>query len=207
MSKQTLKCSDIVVNKKEFYASRQVIPLNSVNTNNIVISYRIKHNDDSYKYCISYSHDDDIIRPLCIILPQISGYIKYFDNGVKNMSFKIEDESVYLKYTEIWNKIKDILNVKLYSQPIYDDKYIKTKVKTFNNMMNTLFSGDEIPKERIHYVSIAAICIDSVLRADKKNYSQVYLEQCKYKMRKRKLVDFTDDEVDLSSNDSDYLDE
>ena len=61
------------------------------------------------------------------------------------MSFKIEDEIVYSKYTEIWNKIKDILNIKFYSQPIYDAKYIKTKVKTFNSTINTLFSGDEIP--------------------------------------------------------------
>ena len=74
-------------------------------------------------------------------------------------------------------------------------------------MINTLFSGDEIPKERIHYVCIAAIFIDSVLRVDKKNYPQVYLEKCKYKMRKRKLVDFIDNEVDISLGDSDYLDE
>ena len=137
----------------------------------------------------------------------MSEYIKYFDNGEKDMSFKIKVESMYLKYTEIWNKITDILNVKFHSQPIYDDKYIKTKVRTFNNMINTLFSGDEIPKERIHYVCIAAICTDSVLRVDKKHYPQVYLEQCKYKTRKRKLVDFIDDKVDLSSDDSDYLDE
>ena len=65
------------------------------------------------------------------------------------MSFKIKDESVYLKYNEIWNKIKGLLNVKFYSQPIYDDKYIKTKVKTFNNMINKLFSGDKIPKKEI----------------------------------------------------------
>ena len=76
---------------------------------------------------------------------------------------------MYLKYTEILNEIKDILNVKFHSQPIYDDKYIKTKVKTFNNMINTLFSGDKIPKERTHYACIAAICIDSVLRVDKSN--------------------------------------
>ena len=95
------------------------------------------------------------------------------------MSFKIEDEDVYLKYNEIWNKIKSILNVKFHSPPIYDGKYIKTKVKTFNNLINTLFSGDEIPKERIHYVCISEIYIDSVLRRDKKNYPQVYLEQCK----------------------------
>ena len=101
------------------------------------------------------------------------------------MSFKIEEESVYLKYAEIWNKIKSVLNVKFHSQPLYDDKYIKTKEKTFNNSINTLFSGDEIPKERNHYVCISAICIDSVLKADKNNYLQVYLEQCKYKMKKR----------------------
>ena len=55
---------------------------------------------------------------------------------------------------------------------------------TFNNSINTLFSGDEIPKERIHYVCISAICIDSVLKRDKKSYPQVYLEQSKYKIKK-----------------------
>ena len=151
-----------------------------------------------------------MIRPLYVILPQTSGYIKYFDNGGKNMPFKFESEDVYLKYAEIWNKIKSILNVKFHSQPIYDDKYIKTKVKTFKNTINTLFSGDKIPKERIHYVCISAICIDSILKTDKKNYPQVYLEQCKYKIKKRELVNFIDDEVDLSSDDSydsDHLDE
>ena len=100
------------------------------------------------------------------------------------MSFKIKDESVYLKYTEIWNKIKNSLNSKFYSQSIYDDKYIKTKVKTFSSMINTLFSGNEIPKARNHCICIAIICIDSVLRVDKKNYLQVYLEQCNYKINK-----------------------
>ena len=78
------------------------------------------------------------------------GYIKYFDNGGTNMSFKTEDESVYLKYTEIWNKIKNSMNSKFYNQPIYDDKYIKTKVKTFSSMINILlfqeikFQSEEI---------------------------------------------------------------
>ena len=109
----------------------------------------------------------------------------------KNMSFKIEDKEIYLKYNEIWNKIRSILNVKFHSQPTYDDKYIKTKV---------LFSGDEIPKEMIHYVCVSAICIDSVLRRDKKNYPQVYLEQYKYKIKKKELASYIDDEVDLSSD-------
>ena len=126
MSKQTLVFNDIEVNKKDFYASKQAIPLNLVNTKNVVISYRVKQNNDTYKYFIGYLHDDDVIKPLCVILPQMSGYIKYFDNSGKNMSFKIGEESVYLKCSKIWNKNKSILNVKFHSQPIYDDKYIKT---------------------------------------------------------------------------------
>ena len=70
-------------------------------------------------------------------------------------------------------------------------------------MINTLFSGNEIPKERNHYISIATICIDSVLRVDKKHYLQVYLQQYKYKIERRKPVYFIDAEVDLSSDDSD----
>ena len=102
MSEQTLKLGDIVVNKREIHASKQTIALNLVSTNKIVVSNKFKHSDDGSKYLIGYLHDDeDVIRPLCIILPQLSGYLEYFDNGGKNMSFKIEDENVYLKYTEI----------------------------------------------------------------------------------------------------------
>ena len=185
-----------MVNKREFHASKQAI------------ADKFKHSDDGFKYFIGYLHDnDDVIRPLCIILPQMSGYIKYFDNGGKNMSFKIEYESVYLKYIEIWNKIKKSLNTRFHSQPIYDDKYIKAKEKKFSSMINTLFSCNEIPKERNHYIRIAAICIDSILKIDKKNYPEVCLEQCKYKIKRRKPLDFINAEVDLSSDDSDDLDD
>ena len=180
MSEQTLRYGDIEVNKKEFQASKQAIALNLINTSKIVVSDKFKHGDKGFKYFIGYLHDD-VIRPLCIILLQMR-YTKYFDNGGKNMSFKIENESVYLKYAEFWNKIKNSLNTRFHSQPIYDDKYIKTKLKTFSGMINTFFSGDEIPKERNQYICIAAICIDSVLKVDKKNYPQVYLEQFKYKV-------------------------
>ena len=196
-----------MVNKKEFHASKQAITLNLINTNKIVISDNFKHSDDGSKFFIGYLHDDDKTRPLCIILPQMGRYKKNFDNGGKNLSFKIEDEGVYLKYTEIWNKIKKSLGIKFQSQPIYDDKYIKIKVKAFGSMINTLFSGNEVPRERNHYICIAAIRIDSVLRIEKKNYPQVYLEQCKYKIEKRELVNFISAEVDLSSDDSDNSDD
>ena len=134
MSEQTLEFGDIVVNKKEFHASKQAIALNLVNTNKILVSDKFKHSDDGFKYFIGYLDNDDVIRPLCIILPHMSGCIKYFGNGGKNMSFKVEDESGYLKYTEIWNKIKTLLGIRFHSQTIYDDKYIKTQVKTFSRM-------------------------------------------------------------------------
>ena len=76
MSEQTLKFGDIAVNKKEFHASKQAIALNLVNTNKIVTSGKFKHSDDGSKYFIGYFHDDDVIRPLCIILPEMSGCMK-----------------------------------------------------------------------------------------------------------------------------------
>ena len=72
----------------------------------IVVSNKIKGNNDIGKVFISYLDDvGGVVTPLCIILPQMSGWIKYFKNGGKNMTFKIEDNEVYLKYNEIWNKI------------------------------------------------------------------------------------------------------
>ena len=89
------------------------------------------------------------------------------------------------KYNEIWNRIKKTLNIKFHSQPIYDEKYIKTKVKTFNDIINTVFSDNKVPKESIHYICIAAIKIniDSVIKIDTKKL-------CKYKIKKKKMVKF-----------------
>ena len=135
MSEQTLKFGKNVVNKKDFHVCKQAIVLNLVDSSKILVSDKFKFSDDGCKYFIGYS-DGDVIRPLCIIIPQMSGYVKYLDNGRKNMSKmkvfiedEIEDESVHLKYTEIWNKIKTLLDTRFHSQPIYDDKYIKTKDK------------------------------------------------------------------------------
>ena len=122
------------------------------------------------------------------------------------MSFKIEDDSVYLRYNEIWNKIKELLGgLKFYSEPIYDGSYIKNKVKTFSDMIKTLFDRDKIQKERVEYACIACVSVDSVLNVDKKIYPQVYLEQCKYKGKEREMKSFIDDyEIDLDSdNESD----
>ena len=138
MSEKTLKFDNIVVNKKEFHKSKQPINLVLLNVDQIVISDKIKHNYDGFKYFIGYK-EDDIVKPLCIILTQMSGYIKYFENGGKDMSFVIKDDDVLAKYNEISNKIKRTLNIKLHSMPVYSEKNIKTKVKEFNGVIKTNF--------------------------------------------------------------------
>ena len=116
----------------------------------------------------------------------MSGYIKNFDNGGKNISFMIKDDRVLIKYNDIWNKIKKTLNIKFHNMPVYDEKYIKVKVKEFNGVVNTNFLDDEIPKEGVHHTCIACMSIDSVMRIERNNYPQVYLEECKYKVKRKR---------------------
>ena len=111
---------------------------------------------------------NEIVKPLCVILPQMNGYIKYFENGVTNMSFFIKDENVLDKYNEIWDKIKEKLSIKFHSEPVYDQKYLKAKVREFDGKIKTNFLGNEIPKENMHYTCIACVTIDSVMRMNKK---------------------------------------
>ena len=89
------------------------------------------------------------------------------------------DDSFLTKCNEIQNKFKEKLGIAFHSNPIYDEKYIKTKVKVFNGIVNTVFLDKNALKESIHYTCIAAINIDSVMEMNKKNYPQIYLEECK----------------------------
>ena len=89
MNEKTLKCNNIRLKKKEFHKSKEPIDLLSVDLDQIVVSYKFKHNDEGFKYFIGYLKGE-IVKPLCIILPQMSGYIKYFENGSKNMSFLLK---------------------------------------------------------------------------------------------------------------------
>ena len=194
---------DVELSKKEFYEGKKAVNLNKFDVNKIVVSNKIKGNNETSKVFIGYMDDiSGIVTPLCLVLPRMSGWIKYFENGGTNISFKIEDDCVCLKYNEIWNKTKELLGgIKFHSEPNYDDSYIKTKVKTFSEMIKTLFDGDKLPEERIEYACIACISIDSVLKIDKKNYPQVYLEQCKCKTKKREMKSFIDEfEVELDSD-------
>ena len=190
---------------KKIYSSKEATLLDSLDLSKIVVSSRWKLNDTTYKYFCGYLNND-VIKPLCVTLPQMNGYIKYFDNGGKNMSFVTDDKEVYGKYDEIWSVVKSLLKLKFAASPIRDDKYILAKLKIFKKKNLTTFNNNIVPMEKNHYICIPAIDIDSVLKVDKKAYPQAYLEECKYKLKKRKLTSFIDSEIidDDSDDDNGY---
>ena len=100
VSEKTLKLDNIRVNKKEFHKSKQPIGLDLINVDQIVVPDKFKHSDDGFKYFIGCK-EGEIVKPLCIILPQMTGYIKYFENGGKIVSFVIKDDDMLDKYNEI----------------------------------------------------------------------------------------------------------
>ena len=117
------------------------------------------------------------------------GYIKHFENGSKSMSFLIEDDEVWDRYDEIWCVIKDKLGIKFHSKPVYECRYLKTKVREFDGVIRSNFLGDGVTKENMHYTCIARITIDSVMSCDKKIHPQVYSEECKYRVKKYECQD------------------
>ena len=167
MSLKTITFGDKEINRKEFYSSKQTIPLDSVDLDKIVVSNKWRINDTTYKYLCGYLNND-VIQPICVILPQINGCIKYFDDGGKNMSFVTDDEEVYEKYNEIWEVVRKLLKVKFTVGPVRDDKYLIAKLKIFNGINRRTFTNNAIPIERTSYNCIPAIDIDSVLRIDNK---------------------------------------
>ena len=188
LSLRKIKFGNKEVNKKEFYSLKQAISLDSVDLNKINVSKKCKINDTTYKHICGYLNNDTI-QLLCVILPQMDGYIKYFDDGGKNMSFVTDDEKIYKKYNEIWEVIRNLLKIDFTVNPVRDDIYLVSKLKIFNKINRSIFNNNNyyIPMERNHYICIPVIDIDSVLNIDKRAYPQAYLEQCKYKLKKKRL--------------------
>ena len=201
ISLRKIKFGNKEVNKKEFYSSKQAISLDSVDLNKIVVSKKWKINDTAYKHICGYLNNDTI-QPLCVILPQMDRYIKYFDDGGKNMSFVTNDEEIYKKYNKIWEVIRNLLKIDFTVSPVRDDIYLIAKLKIFNKINRSTFTNNTIPIEKKHYICIPAIDIDSVLKIDKRVYPQAYLEQCKYKLKKKKIANYINDEIIDENSDS-----
>ena len=132
----------------------------------------------------------------------MSGYIKYFENGGKSMSFLIKDDEVWDKYDKIWDVIKDKLGIKFHSEPVYEYKYLKAKVREFDGIIKANFLGNGIAKGNMHYTCIACATIDSALTIDKKiihKFIQKIVNKYILKVKKIQMSRFINTELKSDS--------
>ena len=142
MSGKSINFADKNINKSSFYKNKKLFSLNDIDVNKILVSEKESYGTrSSSKYFIRYNNGD-VIRLLCIIHPQMIGYVKHFDSS-KTMSFNVSDNKILKKYHKIWEKISNLLDIKFDSQPMYGDegKYIKTKIEMYWDRVNTNFQG------------------------------------------------------------------
>ena len=132
----------------------------------------------------------------------MTGYVKYFDDN-KAMSFLANDKEFLKDYTKVWEKIRGLIGKTFDSESVYGDKYIKTNIKLYNNDIRTNFHGEgnsrKVPKENCSYKCLSLISLDSVIKMGKKYYLQTLLEECKYRLTKKKIEDLITDDFDSSS--------
>ena len=160
-------------------------------------------NKNAFKYFIGYN-DNDVIRPICIRLPQMNGYVRTFDENA-TMSFIVKDKQLFKKYTKIWETIEGLMKINFESKPVYgeDVKFIKTKIKMYAGSLITNFHNKKMPKEKAPCKCLSIMIIDSVIKANKKYYPQTFLEECKYIQENIKIKNCINDDLENSESDSD----
>ena len=179
MSEKSINFDDKKIKKSNFYKHKKMFNTDDIYVSKILVfkkepTKRTKKN--AFKYLIGYDdddEDDEVIKPLCIKLPQMIGYVKCFESN-KTMSFKINDDKVLKKYNQTWKKVKNLLNIKFDSEPVYsnNDKYIKTKIKIYDGNASTNFQGKKISKEKPSHKCLSLIMLDSIVKVKKKYYPQ-----------------------------------
>ena len=181
MSVKNINFNDKKIRKSDFYKNKKIFQIDDIIANNILVSRKESYgNKNSFKYFIGYN-DNDIIRPLCIRLPQMTGYVRKFNEN-STMSFRVEDKQLLKNYNKIWEKIEKLMKIDFESKPVYgdDDKYIKAKIKIYEKNILTNIHNKKMPKERIPCKCLSIIMINSIIKANKKYYPQTLLEEFKY---------------------------
>ena len=144
---------------------------------------------NSLKYFIGYN-DNDVIRPLCVRLPQMTGYARKFDENA-TMSFKANNKQLLKNYNKVWEKVEKLMRIDFGD----DDKYIKTKIKICLDSMTINFHNKKMLKEKAPCKCLSIIMLDSVIKAKKKYYPQTFLEESKYEQKKIKIENLIHDEI------------
>ena len=141
--------------------------------------------------------------PLCIKLPQMNAYAKYYDRSSKYMNILVNDKKIIEKYNKIWNKINSLFKLEFNTEPVYNDNYIKTKIKLYNDKVYANFQYNIIPEDNEYCTCLSAILLDSVLvNSDKEYYPQIFLE-CKSHIyiKNKKIINKINKDLELSESD------
>ena len=149
MSGENIIFDDKKINKSNFYKYKKVFNMYGIEVDKILFSKKDPYGKkSSFKYFLGYN-DDDLIRPFCIKLPQMTGYVKHFDSD-NTMPFKLNDNRLLKKYTKIWDKVSILMNIEFDSEPVYGDnnKYIKAKIKSYGDKVNIIFI------KKMHHISV-----------------------------------------------------
>ena len=132
----------------------------------------------------------------------MTGYVRKFECNT-TIFFKVSDKELLKKYNQIQKRVEKLLKIEFDSEPFYGDnnKYIKIKIKIYNNSMITNFQGKEMSKEKALCKCLLIVMLDYVIKAKKKDYPQTLLEECKYEQEKIKMENLIDDDLEKSSSD------
>ena len=173
--------------------NKKIFNIDDIDVNKILVSKKEqygKHN--SFKYFIGYN-DNGVIRPLYLFLSQTTGYINKFDKNKITMSLMIKDIQLLKNYNKIWKKIEKLMKIDFNTKTTYgdDDKYIKTRIKTYKDSITTNFynknGSKKIPEEKVPHKCLSIIILDSVIYAYEKYHPQTFLEECKHAKENIKL--------------------
>ena len=155
--------------KSDFYKNEKVTRIQDTDANKILVSEKEPYDTkNSFRYFIGYKVND-VIRPLCIKFPQMTGYVRKFE-GNTTMLFKINDKQLLRKYNQIWERVERLLKMEFDSEPAYvdSDNYTKRKIIIYAGSMITNFQSKKMRKEKAPNKCLSIIMLDSVSKVKKK---------------------------------------
>ena len=163
------------ITKSAFHENKKSININEVDIKRIALSDKKSLCKDSNKFFIGFRHEGNAFpSPLCLKLPQMKAYVKYFDKNSKYINHLVKDEKLLTKYLKIWNRIKSLIKKELISEPVYNDKYIEIKIRIYNDKVYKNFQHNKIPEDNEYFACLTVILLDSILLTLIKNIIRKY---------------------------------
>ena len=188
--------------------TKKIFNINDIDVIKMFASKKEKHGKyNPFKYFIVYN-DNDVIKPSHLEISRMTGYINKFNEhknknenknkNTKTMSLKVKDKKLFNNYNKIWKKIEKLMDTDFNTKPTHDDKYLKTKIKTYEDNITVNFynkkTSKKVPEEKLPHKCLSITILDSALHAYGKYYLQTFLEQCKYMKENIKIKNYIDKE-------------